>query len=194
VVFAAPVRELLELVSPELLPDSLVNFARNLESTSSIILEWITEEPIAQSGLILGMGVPFWAHFPTIEDPSLAPAGKHLSVFCWMMERGKGSDPEHQKESEKKLREHIENLFPKASEKVLDERKIIVPVQNGALLKPPTENRGNRHPGALFSRGYSKRRRSQWRYRLQLRATGGRKNKQRFISQIVKFGKMALRW
>jgi len=136
VVFAAPVRELLELVSPELLPDSLVNFARNLESTSSIILEWITEEPIAQSGLILGMGVPFWAHFPTIEDPSLAPAGKHLSVFCWMMERGKGSDPEHQKESEKKLREHIENLFPKASEKVLDERKIIVPVQNGALLKP----------------------------------------------------------
>jgi len=136
VVFCAPINQLLGLVPENALPERVVNFAKNLESTASIILEWTTDEPIAKSGLILGMGVPLWAHFPTVEDPSLAPPGKHLNVFCWMMERGKAQDKEHQKECEQKLREHIEIMFPNASKKVIDERKIIVPLQNGALLKP----------------------------------------------------------
>jgi len=136
VVFTAPLDQLLSLLPLDLLPENLINYAKNLEHTASLMLYLISEEPIAKMGLIMGAGVPLWAHFPTVEDPSLAPNGKHFAVFCWMLERGKSRDSTNLQEAEKKLRNAIAQMFPDYQAKVLSEKKVFVPLQNGALLKP----------------------------------------------------------
>jgi len=136
VVFAAALDHLLSLVPESLLPEPLIEYAQTIEHTSSIMLQWVSEEPIAKTGLIMGVGIPLWGHFPTVEDPTLAPAGKHFAVFCWMLDRGKGRNPEHQAEAERNLRQAMETMFPGFAKKVVSEKKIFVPLQNGALLKP----------------------------------------------------------
>jgi len=136
VVFTAPLDQLLSLLPLDLLPENLINYAKNLEHTASLMLYLISDEPIAKMGLIMGAGVPLWAHFPTVEDRSLAPKGKHFAVFCWMLERGKSQDSAHLQEAEKNLRSAIAQMFPGYQAKVLSEKKVFVPLQNGALLKP----------------------------------------------------------
>ena len=135
-IFAAPVDGLLPLVPAGSLPAPFGEFACNIEHTSSILLEFVSEVPIAELGLIIGYGIPLWANFPTIEDPTLAPPNRHLSIFQILLDQSKKDAPGYCDEMEKILRQSAEIMFPGFMDKVLAERKLYIPLQNGVLLKP----------------------------------------------------------
>lgn len=136
VVFAAPLDQLLSLVPTGRLAASVVEYAKKIEHTTTVILEFMSDEPIANLDMILGVGLPLLAHFPTHDDPSLAPPGKHLATFSWMLDRGKGQDPAALADAEQKIRDCVETMFPGYKNKVKSERKVVVKLQNGALLCP----------------------------------------------------------
>ncbi len=137
IIFAARLPLVLELIDNLLLPEDVLDYTKNLENSSSLVIDFITDKPVTdiRAGL-LGVDVPIWARFQSNADSSLTPRGKYLSTWGMMLPWHFDGDRKIVRQAEERLKNTISAVFPNFLPKVVQERKIIVPVMNGNVLTP----------------------------------------------------------
>ncbi len=137
VIFAARLPLLPDLMVDRQLPKTLLDYAKNLEHSSALTIDFITDRPVTdiRSG-ILGVDIPLWARFQSNADDSFTPHGKYLSTWGIMLPWHFDGDLKIVEEAEKRLISTISTLFPELISRVVRKRKVVVPVMNGNVLTP----------------------------------------------------------
>ncbi len=137
IIFAARLPLVLELIDNSLLPAAMLDYAKNIENSSSLVIDFITDKPVTniRSG-ILGVDIPIWARFQSNADSSFTPRGKYLSTWGIMLPWHFDGDKKIVREAETRLKNTISTVFPNFLTRVIEERKILVPVMNGNVLTP----------------------------------------------------------
>jgi len=137
IIFAARLPLIVDLMDSRLLPGATLDYAKNIESSSSLTIDFITGNPVTdiRAG-ILGVDIPVWARFQSNADPSFTPRGKYLSTWGIMLPWHFNGDPIIIEQAEKRLKDVIAAAFPDFLPRVVEERKIVVPVMNGNVLTP----------------------------------------------------------
>ena len=137
IIFAARLPLVLDLMENFLLPRATLDYAKNIESSSSLTIDFITDRPVTniRSG-ILGIDIPIWARFQSNADDSFTPRGKYISTWGIMLPWHFDGDKKIVEETEKRLKDTISAIFPNFMPMVIEERKTVVPVMNGNVLTP----------------------------------------------------------
>jgi len=137
IIFAARLPMVLDLIDNLLLPKATLNYAKNIESSSSLTIDFITDKPVTniRAGL-LGVDIPIWARFQSNADDSFTPHGKYISTWGIMLPWHFDGDKKIVGETEKRLKDTISAIFPDFMSMVTEERKTVVPVMNGNVLTP----------------------------------------------------------
>ncbi|HEY9162928.1 MAG TPA: NAD(P)/FAD-dependent oxidoreductase [Desulfomonilia bacterium] len=137
VVFAARLPLLLDIIDNSLLSNKLVSYAKNLENSSGLSIDFITHGPASSiKGSILGVDIPIWAKFQSNTDASFTPKDKYLSTWGIMLPWKYDGDPAVAEKTEKKLKSTISHFFPGFLPNIVKERKIVANVMNGNVLTP----------------------------------------------------------
>ncbi len=137
VVFAARLPLVLELLDRSLLSTSLVSYINNLENSSGLTIDFITQGPVSDiKGSILGVDIPIWAKFQSNSDPSYAPRDKYLSTWGIMLPWKFDGDPAAIEKTEKKMKDTISKILPGFLPNVVKERKVVANIMNGNVLTP----------------------------------------------------------
>ncbi|KAF0157894.1 MAG: squalene-associated FAD-dependent desaturase [Syntrophaceae bacterium] len=137
IIFAGRLPQVLELIDNSFLPAATIDYIKNIENSSSLVIDFITEKPVTGicSG-ILGVDIPIWARFQSNADPSFTPDGKYMSTWGMMLPWHFDGDKKIVEQAEKRLKSAISAIFPNFMPMVVEERKIVVPVMNGNVLTP----------------------------------------------------------
>lgn len=137
VIFAARLPLVLDLMDNHLLPKPTRNYARNIENSSGLTLDFITDKPVTniRAG-ILGVDIPIWARFQSNADDSFTPRGKYISTWGIMLPWHFDGNKKIVEETEKRLKRTIAAILPNFLPMVVEERKTVVPVMNGNVLTP----------------------------------------------------------
>ena len=137
VLFAAGLPLIADLLDQTLLPAAVEKYAKNIEHSSGLVIDFITNRPVTgiRSG-ILGVDVPIWARFQSSADPLFAPAGKYLSTWGIMLPWHFDGDASVVAGAEQKMKSVISAVFPDFLPAVVDERKMVATVMNGNVLTP----------------------------------------------------------
>ena len=137
IIFAARLPLALDLIDNLLLPKAMLDYAKNIENSSSLTIDFITDRPVTniRSG-ILGVDIPIWARFQSNADDSFMPRGKYISTWGIMLPWHFDGDKKTVGETEKRLKDIISAIFPNFMPMVIEERKIVAPVMNGIVLTP----------------------------------------------------------
>ena len=137
IIFAARLPLVLDLMDNLLLPKATLDYAKNIENSSSLTIDFITDKPVTniRAGL-LGVDIPIWGRFQSNADDSFTPHGKYISTWGIMLPWHFDGDNKIVAETEKKLKDTISTLFPNFMSMVTEERKTLVPVMNGNVLTP----------------------------------------------------------
>jgi phytoene dehydrogenase-like protein len=137
VVFAARLPLLLELLDRNLLSKSLISYIQNLENSSGLSIDFITQGPACDiNGSILGVDIPIWAKFQSNSDPSCTPKDKYLSTWGIMLPWKFDGDPAVVEKTEKRMKDTISAILPGFLPNVEKERKIVANIMNGNVLTP----------------------------------------------------------
>jgi phytoene dehydrogenase-like protein len=137
VIFAARLPLLLGLMDNLLLPKTTLDYAKNIENSSGLTIDFITDRPVTNiRSSILGVDTPIWARFQSNADDSFTPHGKYISTWGIMLPWHFDGDKKTVEQTEKKLKDSISAIFPNFMPMVIEERKIVVPVMNGNVLTP----------------------------------------------------------
>jgi phytoene dehydrogenase-like protein len=137
VVFAAPVTGLKTLLEEAFFPPATLSYMNTLKHSSGVVIDFISHTPLSDlEGGILGVDEPLWVKFQTLFDSTVAPPGHHVCTFGLLAEWGKGDDPAVIKKTETRLREIAEICMPGYRKKIVDERKLVIPVVNATMLTP----------------------------------------------------------
>ncbi len=137
IIFAARLPLVLDLMDNLLLPKDLVDYAKNIENSSGLTIDFITDMPVTNiRSSLLGVDVPIWARFQSNADDSFTPPGKYLSTWGIMLPWHFNGDEKTVEQTEKRLKSTISAIFPDFMSKVVAERKTVVPVMNGNVLTP----------------------------------------------------------
>ena len=137
VIFAARLPLILDLIDNRLLPGATLDYAKNIESSSSLTFDFITNSPVTDIHAgILGVDIPVWARFQSNADDSFTPRGKYISTWGIMLPWHFDGDQNIVDRAEERLKGVIAALFPAFLPAVVEERKIVVPVMNGNVLTP----------------------------------------------------------
>jgi phytoene dehydrogenase-like protein len=137
VIFAARLPLLLDLMDNHLLPKATLDYARNIENSSGLTLDFITDKPVTniRAG-ILGVDIPIWARFQSNADDSFTPRGKYISTWGIMLPWHFDGNKKIVEETEKRLKRTIAAILPNFLPMVVEERKTVVSVMNGNVLTP----------------------------------------------------------
>jgi phytoene dehydrogenase-like protein len=137
IIFAARLPLVLALMDNLLLPRATFDYAKNIENSSSLTIDFITDKPVTniRAG-ILGIDIPVWARFQSNADDSFTPRGKYISTWGIMLPWHFDGDKKIVEDTEKRLKETISAIFPDFLPMVIEERKTVVPVMNGNVLTP----------------------------------------------------------
>jgi phytoene dehydrogenase-like protein len=137
IIFAARLPLVLDLIDNLLLPKATLDYAKNIENSSSLTIDFITDKPVTDiRSSILGVDIPIWARFQSNADASFTPHGKYISTWGIMLPWHFDGDKKIVGETEKKLKDTISAIFPEFMPMVIEERKTVVPVMNGNVLTP----------------------------------------------------------
>ena len=88
IIFAARLPLVLDLLDNNLLPKATLDYIKNIEPSSSLTIDFITDKPVTniRAG-ILGVDIPIWARFQSNADDSIYAAreisldlGHHAAV------------------------------------------------------------------------------------------------------------------
>ncbi|MDD4358108.1 MAG: FAD-dependent oxidoreductase [Smithellaceae bacterium] len=144
IIFAARLPLILDIIDNALLSADLVRYARRIENSAGLSIDFITDGPVSdiRSG-ILGVDVPVWARFQSSADNSFTPQGKYLSTWGIMLPRGFDGDKSIVAEAEERLKNTISTVFPDFFSRVVQERQTVASVMNGTVLTP-AQSRPNR--------------------------------------------------
>ncbi|MEI6609362.1 MAG: FAD-dependent oxidoreductase [Deltaproteobacteria bacterium] len=137
VIFAARLPLVLDLMDNHLLPKATLDYARNIENSSGLTIDFITDKPVTniRAG-ILGVDIPIWARFQSNADDSFTPRGKYISTWGIMLPWHFDGNKKVVEEAEKRLKDTIAAILPNFLPMVVEERKTVVPVMNGNVLTP----------------------------------------------------------
>ena len=137
IIFAARLPLVLDLMDNLLLPGEMLNYIKNIENSSGLTIDFITNEPVTdiRAG-ILGVDVPVWARFQSNTDDSFTPRGKYISTWGIMLPWHFDGDIKAVEQAEKALKKTISGIFPDFMSMVVEERKTVVHVMNGNVLTP----------------------------------------------------------
>jgi phytoene dehydrogenase-like protein len=137
IIFAARLPLVLDLIDNLLLPKTTLNYAKNIENSSGLTIDFITDEPVTniRAGL-LGVDIPIWARFQSNADASFTPHGKYISTWGIMLPWHFDGDKKVIAETEERLKDTIAAILPDFMSMVIEERKTVVPVMNGNVLTP----------------------------------------------------------
>ncbi len=137
VVYAAPLNGLLKIVDPGLFAPEFVSYVTNIEPSRGLSIDFVFDEPPTDiKGGIIGVDVPMWVKFESNFDDSVAPPGKHLHTWAMLFDRHAPLDNETVRATEKRLKDAADNAIPGYLDKVVGERRIVMPVVNANMLKP----------------------------------------------------------
>jgi phytoene dehydrogenase-like protein len=137
IIFAARLPLVLSLMDNLLLPKATLDYAKNIENSSGLTIDFITDKPITNiRSSILGVDIPIWARFQSNADDSFTPRGKYISTWGIMLPWHFDGDTKTVEQTEKKLKDTISAIFPDFMPMVIEERKTVVPVMNGNVLTP----------------------------------------------------------
>jgi protoporphyrinogen oxidase len=86
VIFAARLPLLTDLIDNLQLPKATRDYAKNLENSSGLAIDFITDGPVTniRAG-ILGVDIPIWSRFQSNADDSFTPDSKYLSTWGIML-------------------------------------------------------------------------------------------------------------
>jgi len=137
IIFAARLPLILDLMDNHLLPGEILDYIKNIENSSGLTIDFITNEPVTdiRAG-ILGVDVPVWARFQSNADDSFTPRGKYISTWGIMLPWHFDGDMEAVWQAEKTLKKTISEIFPDFMSMVIEERKTVARVMNGNVLTP----------------------------------------------------------
>ena len=137
VIFAARLPLVLGLMDNLLLPKATLNYAKNIENSSGLTIDFITDKPVTNiRSSILGVDIPIWARFQSNADDSFTPHGKYISTWGIMLPWHFDGNKKIVEQTEKRLKDTISAIFPNFLPMVIEERKTVVPVMNGNVLTP----------------------------------------------------------
>jgi len=137
IIFTARLPLVLGLMDNLLLPKATLDYAKNIENSSGLTIDFITDKPITNiRSSILGVDIPIWARFQSNADDSFTPRGKYISTWGIMLPWHFDGDTKTVEQTEKKLKDTISAIFPDFMPMVIEERKTVVPVMNGNVLTP----------------------------------------------------------
>ena len=137
IIFAARLPLLPDLIDNRQLPKTTLDYAKNIENSSGLTIDFITDGPVTNiRSSILGVDIPIWARFQSNADDSFTPPGKYLSTWGIMFPWHFDGDQKTVEETEKRLKDAISTIFPDFMPKVVRERRSIAPVMNGNVLTP----------------------------------------------------------
>ena len=136
-IFAARIPLVLNLMDNAFLSRATLDYAKNIESSSGLTLDFITDKPVTgiHAGL-LGVDIPIWARFQSNADDSFTPPGKYISTWGIMLPWHFDGNKKIVEDTEKRLKDTIAAIFPNFLPMVVEERKTVVPVMNGNVLTP----------------------------------------------------------
>jgi phytoene dehydrogenase-like protein len=137
IIFAARLPLVLNLLDRIQLPQETFAYAKNIESSSGLTIDFITDKPVTdiRAG-ILGVDIPIWARFQSNADDSFTPPGKYLSTWGIMLPWHFEGEQKIIEQTEKRLKSAISAIFQDFMSRVVEERKTVVPVMNGNVLTP----------------------------------------------------------
>jgi len=137
IIFAARLPLVLGLMDNLLLPKATLDYAKNIEASSGLTIDFITDKPVTNiRSSILGVDIPIWARFQSNADDSFTPPGKYISTWGIMLPWHFDGNKKIVEETEKRLKETISAIFPNFMPMVIEERKTVSPVMNGNVLTP----------------------------------------------------------
>lgn len=137
IIFAARLPLILDLMDERLLPKDALDYAKSIESSASLTIDFITNKPVTPiRGSILGVDIPLWARFQSNADDSFTPRGKYISTWGIMLPWHFDGDQAIVDQTEEKLKGAITAVFPEFLSMVVEERKMFIPVMNGNVLTP----------------------------------------------------------
>ncbi len=146
VVYAAPVSGLTTVIDESLFDPQFINHINQLKHSGGIVIDFVSKEPLSDlEGGILGVDEPLWVKFQTLFDKTIAPSGFHVCSWGLLTEWGKAHDPAAMERTEQRLREIADICMPGYREKVIRERKLVIPVVNANMLIPG-QSRPHRPP------------------------------------------------
>jgi len=137
VIFAARLPLVLGLMDNLLLPKATLDYAKNIENSSGLTIDFITDKPVTNiRSSILGVDIPIWARFQSNADDSFTPHGKYISTWGIMLPWHFDGNKKIVEQTEKRLKDTISAIFPNFLPMVIEERKTVIPVMNGNVLTP----------------------------------------------------------
>jgi len=136
VIHAAPIQRLFRLIDRDIFNPDFVRRAESLEPTAGISVDMALDRPVSDvDGGILDLDDTIMGKFPSVADPSLAPQGKQLATWLWVLDTRKLKDREFLKGARDEFRKKIERLIPGILKAVTWERWLYFPILDGAHLK-----------------------------------------------------------
>ncbi|MEA2101457.1 MAG: NAD(P)/FAD-dependent oxidoreductase [Thermodesulfobacteriota bacterium] len=134
VIFAARLPLLFEIMDRGLFSRGFAEYVDHIENSSGLSIDFITDQRVSDiRGGVLGVDIPIWAKFQSNTDPTLTPEGRFLSTWGIMLPSDFG--PDEIEAAESRLKDTIRALFPGFFDHVVKQRRLVVPVMNGTLLK-----------------------------------------------------------
>jgi phytoene dehydrogenase-like protein len=137
IVFAAPLFRLFTLIREDLFSREFANYVKGIKSSRGLTIDFVSREPLADiQGGIVGVEVPLWVKFQSNADPSLCPQGSHVCTWGLLFDPDEELTTASVERTEAHIKRIVEEVFPGALAKVIQERRLVVPVLNGAMLIP----------------------------------------------------------
>ncbi|HIP96779.1 MAG TPA: NAD(P)/FAD-dependent oxidoreductase [Anaerolineae bacterium] len=137
VVFTPPVQHLFRLVPDEALPTEFWEYAANLEPTACIAYDFGLQEPVSDlSGSVINLdGAFLMGSIPSNRDPSLVPQGMQLASFLNAVAARDVTEKPVVDAETMRLRRWIAETFPGLFDRVLWERRLVIPLVDGVHLR-----------------------------------------------------------
>lgn len=135
-VFTLPLQKLFGFIERKHFSAEMQNYAGSVAPTAGISVDLALREPVTDiAGAILDLDGPFMGKYPSIADPSLAPPGKQLATWLWVLEPGKLREKPFLKSVREKLRKKIDQLAPNTIAATMWERWLYFPILDGVQLR-----------------------------------------------------------
>jgi 15-cis-phytoene desaturase len=135
-VCAVPFQSVLEIIDEKDLGPRLSDYARSVEPTSGIIIDFALSRRVSEnSGIIVSPEPLSMGCLISNVDPSLAPPGKQLGTWFQFIRADKIGDRAYVRRQFESLTEQIGRIFPGVWDVCEWKRMLSAPLIDGVMLK-----------------------------------------------------------
>ncbi len=137
VVFAAPLPGLFRVMPESLFAPPFVDYVTHIRPSRGVSIDFVFNEPVTDiTGGILGVDMPLWVKFQSNIDPSIAPAGKHVNTWAMLLDPDSPASRDAPDAAEARIKRLMEELIPGCTDRIVHQRRLILPMVNGNMLMP----------------------------------------------------------